>query len=111
MKTINNIDIGKKIQMRRRELKITQEQLAEICDISTSYIGHIERGSRSLTLNTAVKICSALEIGLDALLLDCAESENEIINCINSALKSGTEEQRKKFLSTIKILAQNINNI
>lgn len=103
--------VGSKIREQRKKLNITQEELAEMCEISPSYIGHIERGSRNLSMNTAIQLCSVLGIGLDFLFLDSAEDSNEITNCINSALSACSAEQKESFLKTVKILADNINKI
>lgn len=111
LKDIDYKAVGKKIRDQRRDKKITQEQLAEICNVSASYIGHIERGSRNLSMNTAVQICGALGVGLDYLFLDSAEKDEEILNCINSALKATNESKRKRFLNTVKILADNIDKL
>ena len=111
LKTIDYTAVGRKIRAQRKKLNITQEQLAEMCKVSPSYIGHIERGSRNLSMNTAVQLCSVLEIGLDFLFLDSAEGSSEITNCINSALSSCTDAQKENFLKTIKVLADNINRI
>lgn len=111
LKDINYKAVGRKIRDCRHAKKITQEQLAEICDVSASYIGHIERGSRNLSMNTAIQICGALGVGLDYLFLDSAEKDDEILNCINSALKTTNEEQRRRFLNTVKILADNIDKM
>ncbi len=82
-----------------------------MCEVSPSYIGHIERGSRNLSMNTAVQLCSVLGIGLDYLFLDSAENNSEITNCINSALTTCSETQKESFLKIIKILADNIHKI
>lgn len=111
LKDIDYTAVGKKIREQRKKLNITQEQLAEMCEVSPSYIGHIERGSRNLSMNTAIKLCSALEIGLDFLFLDSAQDSSEITNCINSALSACSDKQKESFLKTIKILADNINKI
>lgn len=111
LKNIDYTAVGRKIREQRKKLKITQEQLAEMCEVSPSYIGHIERGSRNLSMNMAVQLCSVLGIGLDYLFLDSAENSNEITNCITSALSACSDEQKKRFFKTIKILADNINKI
>lgn len=111
MKDIDYARIGKKIQIRRKELDISQEKLAELCDISSSYVGHIERGSRRLSLNMAVKICDVLSIGLDYLFLDFAQEDDEIIICVKSALKNSKPHNRQNFINTIKILAENIDKM
>ena len=68
MQTVNYTLVGQKIKDKRLKLGITQEQLAEKCDISVSYIAHIERGTKSLSLETAVKVSNALNVSLDYLV-------------------------------------------
>ena len=38
--------MGARIRACRRELKLTQEKLAERVGISNSFVGHIERGEK-----------------------------------------------------------------
>jgi len=47
---------------------ITQEKLSEIVDISVSYLGHIERGTRKLSVETLCKLVKALSLSADELL-------------------------------------------
>ena len=61
--------MGRQIRKRRRELGQTQEWLAEQSEVSTSFIGHIERGSRKASLETLMKISLALQCTLDALAM------------------------------------------
>ncbi len=60
--------LGRRIRLRRREAGLTQEQLAEKAEISPSFLGHVERGSRKLSLETLLKLCRALNTTADALL-------------------------------------------
>lgn len=53
--------IGSNIRALRREKKLTQEQLAELADISPSFLGHIERGTRQMSVETLYRIADALE--------------------------------------------------
>lgn len=57
--------MGRRIRQRRRQLDITQERLAELAGVSTSFIGHIERGSRIPSLETTWRICRALGMSMD----------------------------------------------
>lgn len=61
--------MGAQIRKRRRELGRTQEWLAEKADVSTSFIGHIERGDRKASLETLVKISRVLGTTMDQLVL------------------------------------------
>ena len=105
--------IGDKIRSRRAKLGMSQEQLAELCGITSSYVGHIERGSRQLSLNTAISISTVLEISLDYLLLDVRNGNGDagVLDGISAELKNHSPEQVSKFLGTVKILAENIDEL
>ncbi len=105
--------IGDKIRSRRAKLGMSQEQLAELCGITSSYVGHIERGSRQLSLNTAISISTVLEISLDYLLLDVksGNGDADVLSGISAELKNHSPEQVSKFLGTVKILAENIDEL
>lgn len=60
--------IGQNIRRKRRAQDIAQEQLAEIIHVSTSFVGHIERGTRKMSLDTFRAICKALNTSSDELL-------------------------------------------
>ena len=60
--------LGRRIRQQRIKKKYTQAQLAEFADISLSFYGHIERGTRKMSLDTFCKIAEALECSADELL-------------------------------------------
>ena len=49
--------IGEKIKNIRNEKKITQEELAEMAEISVGYISNIETAKKKVSLTTIIKIC------------------------------------------------------
>ena len=62
--------IGKNIRKYRNQRKLRQDQLAEKTDLSTNYIGMVERGEKIPSLETFLKIANALEVSADMLLAD-----------------------------------------
>lgn len=60
--------LGKRIAQLRKEKGLTQEKLAELCDIDISYVGQIERGLKTPSLKVLFKISSALSLDLRELL-------------------------------------------
>lgn len=69
MKDLNYEEIGKRIKIKRKEMKLTQEKLSEIIDVSPSYISEIERGSSICSLATLTNIANTLGASLDYLVL------------------------------------------
>ena len=88
--------IGKRIQKRRKKSKLTQEQLAERTDRSPAFIGHIERGTRKMSLETLCEIALALNcptdeiLGLPLLKADKNASAQELL-ALAQALAMGKE--------------------
>ena len=111
---MNNIDyanIGNKIKQRRKEMGYSQEELAEMCEISASYVGHIERGTKKMSIPIAVNIANALHLSLDYLFLDAVDAQEDVLLRVNSLLKQGSTEQAASLLKAIKILSENINKL
>ncbi len=55
-------NIGKRIKFLRMNAHLTQEKLAEKCDISLDYMGKIEVNISKPGLKTIIKISNALDI-------------------------------------------------
>ena len=62
------VSLGRRINKRRRELHMTQEQLGEKLKLSTSFVGHIERGTRKASLETLITLCNILDVSPNYLL-------------------------------------------
>ena len=60
--------MGKRIRQTRKLKKMTQEELARQIGVSTSYIGHIERGIKKCSLGSAAAICVALDMDADVMI-------------------------------------------
>ena len=79
MLKVDYVNLGRRIRERRKLLGLTQAELAEMIDCSSTFIGHIERATRIPSLNTVVDLCYALETSLDVLLCDTLP-ENRFVN-------------------------------
>lgn len=58
------------VKFYRKELKLSQEKLAELSNLSTNYIGDIERTNRKITIDTIEKIANGLGINPALLLIN-----------------------------------------
>lgn len=106
MKNIDYISIGEKIKKARISAGLSQLELANQCGLSLSFLGHIERGSRRMSLETLTTLCNILNLSSDYLLLDELPENDATIQAIaNTAKKHGTY-QYERFLTIIKALAE-----
>ena len=60
--------LGRIVSEERKKMGLTQEELAEMIGISTAFVGHIERGTRVLSVQTLWRLCGALNLSSDFLL-------------------------------------------
>lgn len=98
---MNYKDLGRRIRMLRQKQHMTQEQLAEKIDMSASFLGHIERGTRVSSLETLVKICNVLDTNPGYLL---AAS----LTCDAAYTPTGLTPEVKEKLCTILFLAHEV---
>ena len=69
MKSKIDIQFGARIAELRKRLNLSQEELAERCGVHRTYIGTIERGEKSPTLNTIEKLANGLNVSIHDLLI------------------------------------------
>ena len=76
-----NKTIGKNITARRHQLKMTQEQLAELSNLSVNYISKIERGTTpkiergttpKISAKTLYQLAKSLNVSMENLLKEKA---------------------------------------
>lgn len=108
---MNQKALGKRIREERQKLNLTQEQLAEKINVSTTYIGFIERGERSITLGKLTLIANVLGVSIDYLLSDTVTppySSNEKLWL--QLLSSATEEEQQLILDMAKLILNHSKN-
>lgn len=91
MLDIDYTALGKRIASLRRKRRLTQEQLAEMAELSIVYISHIENSRSIPSLETVMKLCAALEITPNELLLGTSQNMTDYLQ---------TEVQQKLMLCT-----------
>ena len=72
------IALGKNVKKFRLMRSMRQKDLAELCDSSDSYIGHIENARGIPSLEMVVKIANALDVTVDQLLSESYKSPEVI---------------------------------
>lgn len=96
--------LGMRIRQVRKARGWSQNELAEKCAISMSFLGHIERGSRIMSLETFVSICNALDTDADALLWGKAHPSDAVLNMWNPSEKKTDGKDTDSYSMYIRIM-------
>lgn len=101
---LNYYEIGQRIRKIRRAHDMPQEQLAEMVNISTVHMSHIENGSTKMSLAVLVDIALALNVSTDELLFDThpGQQKQSTIDDIESVLAQCTPQQANIISEIIK---------
>lgn len=62
--------LGLKVRMRRYEIEMTQEELAEKANLHPTYVGSVERGERNIALENIIALAKALNCSPKELMPD-----------------------------------------
>ena len=92
--------IGQKIRKIRKAHGLSQEELAEKVNISTTHMSHIETGNTKLSLLVFVDIAAALEVRTDDLL-DTATTSTSLDE-IATVLERCTAQEAKVIADVVK---------
>lgn len=90
---MNYFQIGQNIRGFRRNQGLTQEQLAEMINISVPHMSHIETGSTKLSLPVLFDLSKALGVSADDLLKgsvnkSCEKRYSDIISVLDSCTET-----------------------
>lgn len=103
MNTIH-IEIGNRIRQLRVKKGLSQEKLAELSELNTSYIGQIERGEKNPSVDTVYRIASALDVDLPELFKNLASgTDNSYAHKVYSLMLT-MDEKRAKYLLDLATL-------
>ena len=64
--------LGKQIKMVRTSKMMTQEELAEMIDVSPTFISLVETGTKALSLSKAIELADVLKVSMDVLFQEPA---------------------------------------
>lgn len=98
-------DLGQRVRKQRQALGWTQQTLAKKIGVSTSFVGHVERGSRKASLETLVSIANAMNLSMDYLLAGNLDSAG-----FSSAPKGVNNSQRLVMQEILTTVQQHLDN-
>lgn len=91
-------ELGRRIRFYRKERHISQEALAELCNLHPTYIGQLERGEKNATIESLHRISQGLEISLSEMLQNIdigdASENNPAIQIYQECQHLSTKQQQ-----------------
>lgn len=60
--------LGDAIRVARKELGLSQEDFAEICDFHRTYVGQLERGEKNVSFTNVLRVAKAIRVKPSLLL-------------------------------------------
>lgn len=95
MRELDYTKMGMRIRQVRKAKGWSQDELAKKCGICMSFLGHIERGTRIMSLETFVNICRALDANADELLWGVARPSDAVLDLWTPAKREGQKQDRE----------------
>lgn len=104
--------IGKNIRKFREIKKLRQEDLAEKTDLTTNYIGMIERGEKIPSLETFINILYSLGVSADMVLSDVLDNGYKVKDSLlNEKLEKLVPEDRNRIYEVIDTMMKHSKQI
>lgn len=97
--------IGKNIKKYRHLRGLRQEDLAELMDLSPNFISMVERGEKTLSLDSFVRIANVLQVSADMLLADVLDTGYTLkSSLLTEQLESLDKKDREMILDAVETL-------
>ena len=106
MKEKNLKKIGENIRAARKNKNLTIETLSELAGISDSFLGTVERGESSISIETLINLCKALDVSADSLIMHGEESTPALFDkrdTLLTMLKNATDKELDFLIDYVKL--------
>ena len=109
MQELDYEKVGARIREIRKAKGWSQDELAKKCGISMNFIGHIERGTKKMSLDTFTNICRKLETGADTLLWGNTQLSEEIMKDLWMQPEKKESDSYALYIRIMKSVAEIMN--
>jgi len=103
----NNLKyVGKNIRAARQKRNLTLEVLSGLSGVSESFLGMVERGASSLSIETLIALCDALDVTADSLLREGREVKtrpSDKQDTLHTMLKNASDEEMDFYINFVKL--------
>jgi len=99
--------IGENIRIARKSKNLTIDMLSELIGISPSFLGTLERGESSLSVETLIGVCKALGVSADSIIIEQNATPNPYISdkkdTIATLLNNATDDELSFLIDYVKL--------
>jgi len=98
--------VGENIRAARKKKDLTLEVLSGLSGVSESFLGMVERGASSLSLETLIAVCDALDVTTDSLLMEGREENSRPTDkrdTLFTMLKNAPDEDIEFLIDFVKL--------
>lgn len=93
--------IGSRIKAERKKLGLSQEKLAEQINVTPHYIYEIERGSKAMSMETLINLCTFMELSTDYILFGIQKQNS---GSVYEKLDQLSDERRLRAEQALELL-------
>lgn len=68
MADVELTEMGRRIQLRRKQQGLTQEQLADRMNVSIQMISNLEHGNKAIRIDNLINLSQILDVSTDYIL-------------------------------------------
>lgn len=104
--------IGENIRIARKSKNLTIDTLSELIGVSSSFLGTLERGESSLSVETLIGVCQTLGVSADSIIFDknitpepsVSDKKDTIMTLLNNA----TDDELSFLIDYIKLYRKKV---
>jgi len=103
--------MGKNIRAARKSKNLTIETLSELAGISESFLGTVERGESSVSIETLINLCRVLNVSTDSLIFDSGKkpAPSNKMDTLLTLLKNASDSELDFLIDYVKLYRGRVN--
>jgi len=98
--------IGENIRTARKRKGLTLDILSGLAGVTESFLGMVERGASSLSIETLISLCDALDVTADSILMEGREENprpSDKYDTLCTMLKNAADDEIDFYINFVKL--------
>ncbi len=110
MRELDYVKIGSRIRQVRKAKGWSQDTLAKKSGISLNFMGHIERGTRKMSMDTFANLCRELETDADVLIWGITKPSETAMQGMWGDMNQKDNDNYSMYVKIMKSVADIMNS-